>query len=167
MEGEVVRPFDPSILLPGDCLLYRPASFFGWLIALKSWTKVSHVELYEGAGLSVASRDGVGVGRYPLRTKGLAYVRRPTQRLDLVTASKWFETVKGEKYGWSILLCFLLATERGRKDQMVCSQFATRYYRKAGFDPVAPEIDADHVAPSEFLQSVGLATVWSDGKPAD
>jgi hypothetical protein len=64
-------------LKPGDVLLYKPKGLFGWLIRVKTWHKIAHVECYVGDGLSVASRDGKGVGKYPLRSSELAVVCRP------------------------------------------------------------------------------------------
>lgn len=168
----------PHELQPGDCLLYRPNSIMGWVIAVKTWTAISHVEIYTGDLTSVASRDGIGVARYPLRRSNLAYVRRPSCKipstniqhpekhqvpgLDFARAMRWFRTVNGQKYDWKGLLCFTLAVHQGSMDRMFCSEFATRWYRKAGFDALAPEINADHVAPSEFVQTPALKTVWSD-----
>jgi hypothetical protein len=42
------EPFTPSILQPGDAILYFGHDFGCWLIALKTWTKVARVEIYRG-----------------------------------------------------------------------------------------------------------------------
>ena len=47
-----------SVLLPGDVMLYRPSGVFGWLIRVKTWHPISHVEVHCGGGQSFASRDG-------------------------------------------------------------------------------------------------------------
>jgi len=70
----------------GDCLLYRPKGFFGWVIATKTWHPVAHVEVYAGNDHSWASRDGLGVNLYPIRMTELAYVLRPTAPVDLARA---------------------------------------------------------------------------------
>src|SRR5688500_1194148 len=95
-------------LRQGDCLLYAPNSFWSYAIAVKTWNKVSHCEGYAGKGESVASRDGIGVGRYELRTKGLVYVLRPPAAFDVDRAMRWFATVNGQKYDWLGLSRFIL-----------------------------------------------------------
>lgn len=141
-------------LKPGDCLLYAPCGFFGWLIALKTWNKVSHVEVYVGNGKSVASRDGQGVGFYELRTKGLVRVLRPRGEFNISSALLWFfNFANGQKYDWKGILVFALAVSEGSRDRMFCSEFATRFYRAGGFHPFAENYDADHIAPAQFLQS--------------
>lgn len=152
-------------LLAGDCLLYRGNSLFDWLIYLKTWTFVCHVEVYQGGGLSVASRNGVGVNLYPLRTEGLAYVLRPKAvygPFDNVAANAWFYTkAQGQGYDWKGLLCFTLAVKQGSPNKMFCSEFATRYYRAGRFNPFAPDYDADRISPGQFLQSPSFDTVYS------
>lgn len=158
-------PSPKSILQPGDCLLYRPTGFFGWLIAVKTWTKVSHVEVYAGNDTSVASRDGLGVNRYSMRLDGLGYILRPNKPFSLMAGIAWFDGVRGQKYDWLGLLCFTLAVKQGAKDRMFCSEFATRFYRAASLQPFSPETDADHVAPAQFLQSPAFDAVWLNPTP--
>jgi hypothetical protein len=43
---------------------------------------------------------------------------------------------------------------------MFCSELLTRWYRAGGFNAVAPAVDADHVAPAQFLQSATFSVVW-------
>src|SRR2546430_7436827 len=105
-------------LQPGDALLYRPSTFFGWIIALKTWTRISHIEIYAGGGLSVASRNGIGVGKYPLRLDNLARVRRPRGLFFLDRAMTWFQTVDGHKYDYWGLLVFAFARRKGASDKM-------------------------------------------------
>src|SRR5690242_19153096 len=100
-------------LQPGDCLLYWGNSLFEWAIALKTWSKVAHVEIYRGEAKSVASRNGIGVGKYPLRTEGLSWVLRPETVLSIGMADSWFFRVQGQKYDWLGLLCFTLAVRQG------------------------------------------------------
>jgi hypothetical protein len=146
----------PDCLKPGDCLLYRPNSIVGWFIAVKTWRRVSHCEVYVGGGMSVAARgpqDGVGgVGLYALRLADLAHVLRPSDVFRLGDAMQWFGTVAGEKYDfWGLLRFFTIGT--GWPDRMFCSEFATRFYRRGGLEPFQPDVDADTVAPGELLLS--------------
>lgn len=151
----------------GDCLLYSPSSIFGAVISVKTWHAISHVEIAISPSESVASRDGQGVSRYPLRTDHLAAVLRPTVPLDLSTALNWFESVRGQGYDWLGLLRFSWRSEyvpsKLTANKMFCSEFATRFYRQAGFDPF-PREDADAVAPFQFLYVEQLQPV-SEGVP--
>lgn len=144
---------DVRQLQPGDALLYAPKGFFGWLIALKTWHAISHVEVYIGEGQSVAARDGLGVNRYPWRNTELAYALRPKRPLDLAHALRWFDTVQGQGYDWPGLLRFSWRSRyvpaQLSHNKMFCSEFATRFYRQGGLDPF-PREDADAVAPFEF-----------------
>ncbi len=136
----------------GDILLYRPAGSFGWLISIKTWHRISHVEVYDGGRQSVASRDGLGVGRYPLRLSELAYILRPTVPLDLTAAGKWFDSVKGQPYGWLDLADFFGLPVDG--PGMVCSPFATSYLRAAGWS-IFPADPPEKIAPFQFLDLIG------------
>lgn len=133
-------------LRPGDCLLYKPSSVFGTIIKLKTWHAISHVEIYDGTGWSWASRDGVGVNRYPVRTDYIG-VWRPTPALNLVAADLYGHSMIGTPYGWPELLAFVGITVKGKG--VFCSEFATLWYRAAGFDPFPGE-NAIDVAPFEF-----------------
>lgn len=163
--------FHPDILRKGDCLLYygdtpigqqpKNAGFVDWAIAVKTGYWISHCEIYWGANLSVASRNVIGVNRYPLRLNGLACVRRPQGYLDLELAEKWFQNgVRGQKYDFKGLMCFYLAVRHGSARRMFCSEFALRWYRHAGFLPLSPAVDADRTAPCEFWKSPAFDTAW-------
>jgi len=147
----------------GDCLLYRPKGFFGWVIATKTWHPVAHVEVYAGNDHSWASRDGLGVNLYPIRMTELAYVLRPTAPVDLARANRWAQTKIGTRYGWIELLNFVgVSLSLGG---MFCSQFEVEYYRQGGWS-MFPEDDAARVAPFENLNLVGagFADVWHEEK---
>jgi len=157
--------FDISAIKPGDCLLYKPNGFFGWLIAVKTWNKVSHCEVYNGGGISFASRDGIGVNSYLFRRKQLAYVLRPKTPVNLDAARRWFlADACGQKYDWKGILVFSLAVKQGAKDKMFCSEFLTRFYREGNFHPFSESYDADHIAPAQFLQSPEFDLVWKANK---
>ena len=152
-----------SILQPGDLILYAPSSLYGKLIAIKTWHSISHCELFTGNGQSAASRDGVGVGLYPLRTDHAAYVLRPQDAgvLDWVAFWKWFRTVNGQKYDWWGLLRFVWTHELGPNQhaKMYCSEFVVRAYRVMGSKAVSATEDADAFAPAPLLASSGLAVI--------
>ena len=148
-------------LLPGDLLCYRGTGFFSRLIRIKSWSELSHVECYFGCNVSGASRDGEGVGSYPLRLDGLYYVLRPVPPVDLAAARLWHETVKGQRYDWKGILVFTLAVKQGATDKMFCSEYATRFYRAGRCEPFQPGFDADRVAPGTFLTSGAFRIVWA------
>lgn len=150
-------------LLPGDCLHYRPHDLFGYITAIKTWCWTVHVEIYRGDGMSVASRNGLGVDIYPTRLNGLCAITRPKfEPLDLAAADKWFEdTAKGQKYDWLALLAFWITAIHGSRKRMFCSEFAVRWYRKAGHHAVNPRWDADHTAPAQLLQSATSDWIWT------
>lgn len=145
----------PDDLQPGDCLLYKAKGIFGWLISIKTWHAVSHCEVYVGSGLSVASRDGIGVNRYPVRLEGLITVLRPKEPFQIAQAMRWFWGVQGQKYDWLGLLRFAWRSKvvpDNLDNRMFCSEFATRFYRAGGLDPFNGG-DADAIAPFQFRLS--------------
>jgi hypothetical protein len=140
----------------GDVLLYKPKGVFGWIIRVKTWHPISHVECYVGDGFSVASRDGIGVGRYPLRASELAVVCRPKSDIptqlgpgvfDWPRAMAWFDRQKGTPYGWADLLQF--AGWNIDANGIVCSPFIARFVRMLGYDPFNGE-SAERIAPFQF-----------------
>lgn len=157
--------FDVNLLEVGDTLLYFSGSILDWVVAIKTWTKVSHVEIYSGHKMSYASRNGQGVNQYPLRTKGLAVVLRSIYALDTTNANDWFwRKAQGQDYDWLGLLCFTLAVKQGSNNKMFCSEFWTRYMREAGGQPFNPEWDADRVPPAFCLVTPTQYIVWKHPK---
>ena len=157
---------DASILRPGDLMLYRPKGLVGWLIASRTFSNWAHVEVYDGDGYALASRDGIGVGRYPIRLDRLGKVARPIKPINLDAMRAWFPTVDGQKYDlWAIARFVLPHIIKRDVDlsRQICSAFAVRLYRAGGFDPVAPDADADLVAPSTLAVSPAFAVIWTDG----
>lgn len=136
-------------LKAGDVLLYKPKGIFGWLIWLKTWHPIAHVECYVGDGFAVASRDGIGVGKYPLRTSELAVICRPKPDilLNFTKAFVWFERQKGTPYGWADLLQFVGLNVDAAG--IVCSPFIARFCRVLGYDPFNGE-QAERIAPFQF-----------------
>lgn len=152
-------PAVPIALKAGDCLLYAPKGFFGWLISIKTWHQIAHCEIYVGNGKSVASRDGIGVGQYDWRNTELIYVLRPNRPFDLKEALAQFNHKwRGQGYDWMGLLRFAWRAPVSRfrfENKQFCSELATRFYRGGGIDPFNGE-DADAIAPSQFLQSLAF-----------
>lgn len=143
-------------LQPGDVLLYAPRGFYGWIIRLKTWHRVSHCEIVIGQHYVAASRDGIGVGKYPLRTDGLIAVLRPKVPFDLPAAARYIESMLGTPYGWGDLLAFFGASKDYQG--IVCSPFVTEALRAGGV-PVFNHEPANAVAPFMFLDSELLLDV--------
>ena len=161
---------------PGDTLLYSGTGMVDWVIRTKTWSKFSHCEFYDGSGYSLASRNGLGVARYPVRTNGLLAVYRLRAGIpfDLEAARVWFATVNGQAYDWLGLLSFTAARLQGRDNsKQFCSEFQARLYRHGiggavhhpaakkgdkdalqalGIDPWGGE-NADAIAPAMFARS--------------
>jgi uncharacterized protein YycO len=152
------------LLQPGDHILYRPSSFFGWLIAVKTWTLISHIEVFIGNNQTVASRPGKGVAIFEYDETHAARILRPKTPLNLESGMQWFSTVAGQKYDYWGLLVFVLARRKGAADKQFCSELVDRFDNAAGFWPFAPEYAPDRLAPAQFLQSAEFTEVWSDGK---
>jgi len=167
------RPITPEDLLPGDILLYKPGSLLGWLIALKTWERVCHVEVFAGranSGLpeSYASRDGIGVDRYPFRHKGLVKVLRAhpreewqTQPFNHELARRYFRQVRYQKYDWKGLLVFTLAVKQGAHDRQFCSEFARNLLHAGGVEAFNQSFPSDQVAPATFLSSLAFDEPFS------
>lgn len=158
-------------LQPGDILLYTRTPFrvsvlgwfFGLVINVKTWSRFSHVEIYDGEGESLASRDGKGVACYPLRLEQLACVRRPGPYYDSEAVRQWFDRkADGQKYDWLGLLCFTLAAKQGHPRKMFCSEFACRALRIGRIRLFNPDFDADKVSPAQLWQTPALETAWED-----
>lgn len=146
--GAVAGPLRP--LEPGDVLLYGATGFFGRVIALKTWHPIAHVECYIGNGLSVASRDGIGTGIYPVRTAGLVMICRPKVPLDVDRALALFTAVPHRPYGWIDLLQFVGLNIN--TPGIVCSPCITEFLRDGGLDPFNGE-PAERIAPFQFMTS--------------
>ncbi len=147
---------------PGDVLLYKPKGFYGWLISIKTWHAVAHVEVYAGGGKSVASRDGIGVGLYGVRYSELLEIRRPTfvspfARFDNDRARLIFDRkYRGQGYDYLGLLRFAWRSRfvpDSFDNRQFCSEVATRYLRD-GWPKGEPDLfggeDADAIAPFQF-----------------
>lgn len=159
-------PFNASILQHGDNLIYRPSSFFGWVIGIKTWhLSASHCEMYAGQSMSFAARSS-GVNVFDLRTDGLSYVLRPEAPFDFYKAESWFyKSAKGQGYDWTgVFGVFTTLKKHGSKKRQWCSELLTRLDRAGGIDPFSELTDADTVAPFQLLTSPKLKLIWTDGR---
>jgi len=164
-------PFTPALLQPGDCLLYAPSDVFDWGVVMKTWTRVSHVEVYIGNDVSVASRNGKGVDKYPVRPDHVALVRRPGSRFNLEAAMRWFyygdgtsPKAQGQKYGWRTLLTFVLLNNNPIEGHMICSEFVAGFYRAGGNPLFAADWPDYRTPPSLEVATPALTTIWDNGK---
>jgi hypothetical protein len=153
----------PTPLKPGDVLLYRPSSWVGWVIAVKTACRAaSHVEVAVKPGVSLAARQE-GVNYYPTRWYKLSRVLRPNKTLDIPKGIAWFDAnAKGQRYDYFALLRFFTLGKQST-DKQICSEVATRFLRHAavGWTPMGNE-DADLIAPRDFLKSDDFDVIWSD-----
>jgi hypothetical protein len=153
-------------LRPGDNLIYRPCSPFGYLIAIKTWHwNASHCEMYAGNGSSFAAR-GSGINSYPLRLQNLSYVLRPEPPFDFFKAEHWFyNNAKGQGYDYlGVFSVFTTIAKHGNPRRQWCSELLTRLDRAGGINPFSDLTDADTVAPFQLLNSSRLQCVWNDGR---
>lgn len=148
----------------GDVLLFAHAGFFSDIIRLKTWSKITHVEIcLDPMSRNLASRNGQGINIYPW-DGSVFEIRRPVGKgwpkggLDKETALTWFNSVKGQPYGWYDLLefCGIKLTGMG----MICSQFADVLLQKAGFDAFPARYAAGRIAPRDFDVSEALTDLW-------
>lgn len=155
----------PEDLQGGDVLLYAPTDWVGWLIAIKTWTMLSHVEVYAGAGKVIAARPR-GVDFYTERLDySLRYIRRPVigpgMQFDLKGGLAAVHGMLGKPYEVAGLLRFYLPWHNRHKATRICSSVATVFLRGGGCEPFNPELNPDDVSPAQLWQTPELTTIWS------
>ena len=164
-----MKPFDINELVAGDFLFYGAKGFFDLSSQLvmrrTAWGYAVHVEIFhgwvDGERMSTASRNGIGVSLYPLRTAQLISVRRAKHNWNYEQAFTWFEEkAKGQAYDWKGLLCFTYAVKCGSKDKMFCSEFATRFARQGDLFVMNYRDDADTVSPNDLDKTLALKDIW-------
>jgi len=147
-------------LQTGDILLYG-GGFIGRLIQLRTWSDVSHVEIYIGEGRSVASRsDGPRI--CPLRILGLRRVVRPVASFDLTGGMAWFCSVADKlPYGYTDLLRFYLINIPTKG--LICSEFADLFFQKCGLPFFNLNYPEGAVCPRDFelLSPLLAEQIWS------
>lgn len=155
--------FDPSILRPGDVLLYAPSNVFGRAIAWMTGGGVSHVEIYKGDGVSYASRDGIGVAEYPFRVEQLRRVLRSRTPLNLGRMAQTFAAMRGHKYDWKgIWNTATGARGDSATGAAVCSEAATIWLRAAGLVRLFGAEEPENITPRDFEKQPDFWQVWSD-----
>lgn len=162
-------------LQPGDVLLYKPAGIFGKIIAIKTWSEFSHVEMWMGpispdrAKPVWASRNPEnlwnfrapsGVNFWPFRTSELAMVRRPNAPVSVQMLRSFTTTTAGQKYDWFGLLKFFRVS-KGSQTKMFCSEAVARALRVATSARLFEHVDADAVSPGMLAWTTDLTTIWS------
>lgn len=120
----------PEELQVGDVLLYSPTDWIGFLISIKTWCMLSHVEVYCGEGKVVAARPQ-GVDVYPKRIDhSLKYVRRPViGPFNLDAAMTAVKPFLGKPYEVAGLFRFYLPWHHRHKATRICSSVATVFLR--------------------------------------
>jgi hypothetical protein len=149
------------MLKVGDILLYSGRGPLSWAVKVKTWSDISHVELYIGAGLTVSAR-AEGVRYFPFTDKDLVEVWAPEagyRKWDFDSGLVWFnEQAHGQAYDvWGLLRFFRIGQES--IDKQFCSEVVTRTLRAGGFEPFTPQTDADQVSPGMFRTSPRLRLV--------
>lgn len=150
---------------PGDCFVYKPTSLLGKLIAIKTWSPYSHVEVITRPGESFGARTK-GVSYNPIRFSGLRHVVRPNPEiLRIEDGIKWFETFAlGKEYDFLGLLRFF-SLGKGSEKRYFCSELATQFYRHAGFPFLFHTQPADQVPPGWFVTLPDdFKIIWSSGE---
>jgi cell wall-associated NlpC family hydrolase len=147
------------MLKPGDVLLYGNTCLMSRLIQFRTWSDVSHVEVYMGRGYSAASRNGIGVDIYPFRSEGLRYARRPQVRFNDALANAYARKMKGTPYGWGDLGKFYLLNIPGKG--LICSQYGDLLLRSADVVAFDENYFPGKICPRDFLITPMLKTVWS------
>lgn len=153
-------------LLPGDHLLYgkKPRDIFGLITSWKTWSPAVHIEVYIGNNVSMASRNGIGVNRYPLRTEQLIAVLRPKTPINMVKGLAWFDQagVKGRPYGWLDLLHF--EGFKIKSGGWICSQFAALFDEACDFLSFNSQYFEGSIDPGDFFLSPVFNWEWVEEK---
>ena len=154
--------FDPSILKQGDAILYSPSSVVGYVIAIKTWSWVSHIEGYIGEGKSIGARPK-GIDIYPLRNdKHSAYILRPNEPFDFGKAMGWFnKEAKGDKYDFKGLFDFYdVHNCTLDPSKQVCSVLMALWYQAGDCNIFAPTYPPNKISPAQFLQTPHMDIIW-------
>lgn len=163
----MIKPYDVSIIKPASVLLYNtPGDLVDEIITRTG--PAAHVEIYECAGYSMASRNGLGVARYPYRSEGLIAVLEPKlgpcddlgKLLNKLSA--WFETVKGDGYDFNGLAGFIVGSVQQTQAHWFCSAFAAKCFEMAGFPLFNPMWSPSLITPSDFFKTPLLHWQWVD-----
>jgi cell wall-associated NlpC family hydrolase len=148
-------------LQPGDVLLYGGKDIVSRLIQFRTWSDVSHVEIYAGICMSIASRNGIGVGRYLFRADGLRYVLRPIAfaQQQFAQGMDWFKTVEGQPYNWGDLFRFYLIDIHTKG--FICSQFMAAFFAACKAPLFALDYPMGDICPSDAQVTPLLRVIWT------
>lgn len=150
-------------LLPGDVLFYSPSELVGLLIAVKTWTWLSHVEAVWDSDGKVISARIEGVNIYPIRVdKHLVCIRRP-HSFDMAKGDDAIKPLIGRDYEIPALERFFNPWSKRRHVARICSSVVTAYLRGGGIEPFNPAVSADQIAPAQLWQTPVLNTIWIKG----
>ncbi len=159
-------PIDPKILKPGMLLLYEASSLFGYAIAAFSGSRISHIEMFKGNGISYASRDGIGVDEYQLRLNNLALVLESVEPLDMDRVAKGFAGKRGHRYdNATILKHATFGLVGGKPMAEVCSEVQAYLVRVGGLERAFGDKQPDEVKPSDFVDAMNhgmFRKVWEN-----
>lgn len=149
-------------LVPGDVLLYRGTGWVSQAIRIKTWSDVSHAELYVGEGRTVTARLKGGADYFRVTDRDLAYIYRPHHTWAADPALAQFDqAMRGQKYDLLGLLLSFYAVRQGRDNRRAfCSEVVTRVLRWGHVEPFAIDFDADAVAPAQFKQTPALWRIY-------
>ena len=149
----------PDNLIVGDFCLYHTPKFTNDIIDIKTASLVDHIECYIGNGLSLASRNGIGVNVYDFRLEGLVVVRRPTLVFNRQLVMDWFETIRGAPYGWGDIIAQAnIVTSLPGYD---CSHFCACLADKGLLGLFADDFPRNKITPRDFLLPINLGTFYS------
>jgi hypothetical protein len=142
----------PDLRVGDICTYASQGDLVDRLIALKTWDYVVHTETYIGSDFSVASRNFIGINKYPVRWNNLYRVYRPVVPFDLDKAMYRFEREwRGQKYDLlGVCLGFEFAEWQANPFRQWCSEFTTNFAREGGCMIFQPETVADRVAPASL-----------------
>jgi hypothetical protein len=157
------QPQIPDTWTRGDILLYYSGSITDELIAWKEGDgprlKVAHIEIYAGGGQSWASRNGIGVAKYPYRPDGLVIVRRPQLYFDPFNrVDEWFKTIDGAPYGWKDILASVGIHAGG--NGVDCSHFAALLMQIAECPQFNTSYPPANLTPDDFKKSTESIQVY-------
>jgi len=146
----------------GDALLYgSDGGFVDWAINFKTGGFCCHVEMSCGTNnTTYASRNGVGVGHYQFREKGLVAIRRPHNSFNEQAVRAFFDTIKTNKYDWIGLLAFYNLVSEDMPHRLFCSSLYTKLAKAGGLDLFNPDVDAVKISPWDIYKTPTLRTIW-------
>lgn len=152
---------DPSTLVAGQILGYHLADDLADFL-IERTGPIAHVELYLGNGESLASRNGIGVGRYPLRMEGITAILTPTFTVDMDAILKWFDSVNGQPYDFTALSGFVFGENRQTPEHLFCSAFVALAFIRTQ-QPILNKLWPPALTtPTDLLKSPLVRWQWID-----